>query len=223
MLPVMSHVLEDKALPRASGSARRRDLLALAGAIGYATAGFGYRTWVHHRRTGDSGWAGFRGMQPAQQAAKVLIGAGAAGTMAGPALAVARPRPTNGSAAPALTIGSVLFATGFAVTMKAQTDLGASWRIGVDPQEQTDLITDGCFARVRNPIFTGMLLAATGIATLTPNKPTIAGAVALAAGIVLQVRHVEEPYLRRIHGRTYAAYEARTGRFLPRLGGRCTG
>jgi protein-S-isoprenylcysteine O-methyltransferase Ste14 len=39
--------------------------------------------------------------------------------------------------------------------------MGASWRIGVDPSERTDLVTGGAFALVRNPIFSAMLL--TGI------------------------------------------------------------
>ena len=38
------------------------------------------------------------------------------------------------------------------------------------------------------------------------------------AGIQLQVREVEEPYLRRVHGHTYRDYTTRVGRFLPWLG-----
>jgi protein-S-isoprenylcysteine O-methyltransferase Ste14 len=34
----------------------------------------------------------------------------------------------------------------------------------------------------------------------------------------VQVRLVEEPYLRRVHGCAYETYAARTGRFLPRIG-----
>lgn len=37
-------------------------------------------------------------------------------------------------------------------------------------------------------------------------------------GIGVQVRLVEEPYLRRTHGVAYTDYAARVGRFLPRLG-----
>jgi protein-S-isoprenylcysteine O-methyltransferase Ste14 len=36
---------------------------------------------------------------------------------------------------------------------------GASWRIGVDPDERTTLVTSGPFAIARNPIFTAMAAA----------------------------------------------------------------
>ena len=42
----------------------------------------------------------------------------------------------------------------------------------------------------------------------------------LVAAVQLQVRVVEEPYLRRVHGRVYRGYAARVGRFVPGLGRR---
>ena len=42
--------------------------------------------------------------------------------------------------------------------------------------------------------------------------------VALVAAVQLQVRVVEEPYLRAVHGAAYDAYAARAGRFLPGIG-----
>ena len=115
--------------------------------------------------------------------------------------------------------GLVLAAVGIVLTFWAQLAMGASWRIGVDPAERTALVTSGPFAVVRNPIFSTMALTALG---LTVMAPTVAGLVALAIMVValeLQVRGVEEPYLRTVHGAAFAAYAARTGRFVPRLGG----
>jgi hypothetical protein len=81
----------------------------------------------------------------------------------------------------------------------------------------------------------GPLLAVTGVVTAHP--PTgvqvvgvqvvgvgvaLAGSAAtpaaLVAAVQLQVRAVEEPHLRATHGDAYAAYAARTGRFVPRIG-----
>lgn len=104
------------------------------------------------------------------------------------------------------------------LTTKAQVDLRESWRIGLDPSERTELVTDGLFALVRNPIFSGMLVFAVGSALAVPSSLAIVGAMAVAVGLELQVRGVEEPYLRQIHGTVYAAYAERVGRFVPRLG-----
>ena len=90
--------------------------------------------------------------------------------------------------------------------------------MGVDPGEQTRLVTGGPFALVRNPIYAGMIPFFAGIALLVPNPVTIAGAVLLVVALELQTRRVEEPYLRKVHGASYADYRARVGRFLPGLG-----
>jgi protein-S-isoprenylcysteine O-methyltransferase Ste14 len=113
--------------------------------------------------------------------------------------------------------GLVLATAGILLTFWAQLAMGASWRIGVDPEERTALVTSGPFAVVRNPIFSTMVPTALG---LTLMAPTVAGLVALVALVValeVQVRGVEEPYLRRVHGAAFDAYAARTGRFAPRL------
>ena len=98
--------------------------------------------------------------------------------------------------------------------------MGSSWRIGVDPAESTALVTQGPFAWVRNPIFSGMLPTSLGLALMVPSWLAIVGFVALAIALQLQVRVVEEPHLRRVHSDSYARYEARVGRFVPGLGRR---
>jgi protein-S-isoprenylcysteine O-methyltransferase Ste14 len=113
--------------------------------------------------------------------------------------------------------GLIVAVLGIGLTFWAQLAMGASWRIGVDPAEQTALVTAGPFAVVRNPIFSTMALTALG---LTLMAPTIGGLIALAtlvAALELQVRRVEEPHLVVLHGPAFAAYAARTGRFVPRL------
>jgi protein-S-isoprenylcysteine O-methyltransferase Ste14 len=94
----------------------------------------------------------------------------------------------------------------------------SSFRIGVDDAEQTELITDGPFAVVRNPIYSAMLPAVLGLVLLTGNAGGIAGFALLVVALELQTRLVEEPYLLRVHGQAYASYAARVGRFLPGAG-----
>jgi protein-S-isoprenylcysteine O-methyltransferase Ste14 len=90
--------------------------------------------------------------------------------------------------------------------------------VGVDPSERTALRTDGPFRFVRNPIFTWMIATAAGLALLVPNVAGLAALVTLVVGMQIQVRLVEEPYLLRTHGGSYASWAAHTGRFLPGVG-----
>lgn len=115
-------------------------------------------------------------------------------------------------------IGVVVAIGGTALTFAAQMSMGTEWRIGVDTDERTSLVTGGAFTIVRNPIFSAMLVAATGLTLMVPNPISIGGLAVLAVAIEMQVRAVEEPHLRRLHGPAYATYEGRVGRFVPRLG-----
>ena len=112
----------------------------------------------------------------------------------------------------------MLALAGFGLAVVAQQTMGRSWRIGVDPEERTDLITHGVFAYVRNPIFTAMIAAQAGTTLLAPTWLASSGSSLLMAGVELQVRRVEEPYLLAAHGAAYADYSAGTGRFLPLIG-----
>jgi protein-S-isoprenylcysteine O-methyltransferase Ste14 len=113
--------------------------------------------------------------------------------------------------------GVVVFAAGCWVTLLAQSAMGSSWRIGVDPTERTELITAGPFGWARNPIFTGMVTAAIGLALLAPTLLTVAAVAMLVAAVEIQVRSVEEPYLRgAIPG--WQSYANHVGRFVPGLG-----
>ncbi len=113
-------------------------------------------------------------------------------------------------------IGVVTAGLGVGLTFLAQMHMGTEWRIGIDTGERTGLVTAGAFGLVRNPIFSAMIVAATGLALMVPNPISIAGLVLLVVAIELQVRFVEEPHLRRLHGKGYLGYCSRVGRFVPR-------
>jgi protein-S-isoprenylcysteine O-methyltransferase Ste14 len=108
-------------------------------------------------------------------------------------------------------------AAGIAV-FAAQLGMGESWRIGVKDEERTDLVTSGWFSLVRNPIYAAMIAGWTGLALMVPTWLGIAAIAVVFAGLELQVRAVEEPYLIRTHGEDFRRYAARVGRFLPRVG-----
>ncbi|WP_448611520.1 methyltransferase family protein [Geodermatophilus sp. URMC 60] len=179
---------------------------------------FGVRSLLQYRRTGSTGFRGISGTpaEPEWWGGVLFVVAMAAG-LAGPLLAVLGVTPVDPPAALQVA-GLVVALAGFAATLAGQTGMGASWRIGVDRAERTDLVTTGVFAHVRNPIFTAMVTAQAGAVLLVPTWISATALVALIAAVQLQVRTAEEPYLLAAHGDAYAAYAARTGRFVPGIG-----
>lgn len=194
--------------------------VALALFIVFALVGFGIRTAVHLRRTGDSGFRGLSGSpgSPEWWAGRLFSVAILTAFLAPVAgLVGLSPLPLLDHTA-VQAVGALLAAAGIVGTFVTQMDLGESWRIGVDEAERTELVTAGTFARVRNPIFTATLTTAGGIALLVPNVVALVGWALLMVAIQLQVRVVEEPYLRRQHGSRYEQYLRTAGRFMPRVG-----
>lgn len=179
---------------------------------------FGWRSWLQLRRTGHSGFHGVAGSpREAGWWGGVLFGAAIVLGLAGPLLAVTGTVAADGPTW-AQAVGLVLALTGFLATLAGQSGMGASWRIGVDASERTELVTGGVFAHVRNPIFSAMVLAQTGLLLMVPSWITAVAVISLVIAVQLQVRAVEEPYLRAVHGDPYTAYTARAGRFLPGVG-----
>jgi protein-S-isoprenylcysteine O-methyltransferase Ste14 len=173
----------------------------------------GIRSWIHVRQTGRGP---FRSGPAGNGVAAVVLFAGP--YVAGSILDLTGTLD-RASTAPWLgPAGIVLTAAGVVATMWAQLAMGASWRIGVDAEERTDLVTTGPYARVRNPIYTAMFAFGLGQVLLVPNVLTAVGFVATIAVIEVVVRRIEEPHLLSMHGDRVREWMAGTGRFLPGLG-----
>ena len=192
--------------------------LALFGV--YLLIAFGLRTWLQVRATGDTGFRGISGRpgSPEWWAGVLFVVALVAGLM-GPVTGLLGLEAMAFLNTAALAwSGLVLTVIGIGLTFATQVGMGTNWRIGVAQDDHTNLVTDGAFAYVRNPIFTAMALTGLGLVLMVPNTVAIGGLVMLVVALELQVRVVEEPYLRREHGPAYEAYASTTGRFLPGLG-----
>jgi len=83
-----------------------------------------------------------------------------------------------------------------------------------EPNPALGLLRTGVYARVRHPMYTGLLLSAFGLAIVAQKPLAIAAAVALTVFFNLKARE-EERRLRRCYP-DYADYQRATGRFLPR-------
>jgi protein-S-isoprenylcysteine O-methyltransferase Ste14 len=81
-----------------------------------------------------------------------------------------------------------------------------SWRIGIDREIKTELITHGLFRFSRNPIFLGMTISLIGFFFVVPT--VIVFAFLLIGSILMQIQiRLEEEYLLKQHGEIYQAYK----------------
>lgn len=110
--------------------------------------------------------------------------------------------------------GLALLLTGFAITSYVHHYMGADWRSGVDDESDTNLLTDGPFSRIRNPMFIGVMLAQIGFFL---SLPSVFSLICLIFGIVavLAQARFEERELARRFGTAYLAYLAVTPAWLP--------
>ena len=95
--------------------------------------------------------------------------------------------------------------------------MGKNWRMAINPDEQTDLVTTGLYARVRHPIYALSILLMLCTLAVAPIWPVAAMAV-IHIGLMITKAHNEERFLARRHGAPYLRYLQRTGRFVPRRG-----
>jgi protein-S-isoprenylcysteine O-methyltransferase Ste14 len=185
----------------------------------WALLAFGWRTVVQYRRTGDSGLRMSAEPMTPKWWAKIAFVVAIVVGFAAPVAAVAGLGNISVLDAGWLhVVGIIVTVVGIVLTVVAQFAMGNSWRIGVDNDERTNLVTGGVFSLVRNPIFTSMLVTSLGLMMTIPNVLSVAGVVVLIGALEVQVRFVEEPYLVAAQGDGYRAYARRVGRFAPCLG-----
>ncbi len=181
---------------------------------------FVVRSWVQKRDTGDSGirpGAFASDASILERVAYLLLIVALAGAVGAPIAAMAGLEPLWDNET-ARAVGVVVAITGIGLTYAAQVGMGSEWRIGIDRTEVTGLVTSGVFGLVRNPIFTAMMFTAVGFMVMVPNVIAVVALACLVVAIEMQVRFVEEPHLRLLHGAVYEQYAAEVGRFLPLIG-----
>jgi protein-S-isoprenylcysteine O-methyltransferase Ste14 len=110
-------------------------------------------------------------------------------------------------------VGWALLAVSLLFLLVAQAQMGNSWRIGIDENNGTELVSTGLFSFSRNPIFLSMRINLIGLFLVLPNAVTLA---LVAVGEVLmqvQVR-LEEAHLHSLHGAKYMEYRSIVRRWL---------
>lgn len=195
--------------------------VALAVYVIWTVVTFVGKSVAMKRRTGFSGFHGMSEDEgPVARFAGLLIIVGSIGALVAPVLELV------GAIGPFDLldsgwigwVGLVLALAGAVISLAAQAAMGESWRIGVEPGEQTELVTDGLFRWSRNPFFGAVYVFALGLFLMVPNPVSLVAGLCLFLGFEIQVRVVEEPNLRAVFGERYEVYGRRVGRFLPWVG-----
>jgi len=113
-------------------------------------------------------------------------------------------------------LGAAIMLAGIGLTLWARVHLGANWSGTVTVKVNHGLIRTGPYARVRHPIYTGILLAAVGTALLQRQISGLLGVALVFAGFWVKLKR-EEQFMTETFGAQYESYSRHTGALLPRL------
>jgi protein-S-isoprenylcysteine O-methyltransferase Ste14 len=115
-----------------------------------------------------------------------------------------------------LALGIALIVLGYTGTLWCYSIMGNAWRIGIDQNEKTSLVTEGPFRIVRHPIYLFQIVILLGVLLLLPTALSLL--ILIIHFVCVSVKALdEESHLLRIHGEQYRNYLSRTGRLFPRL------
>ncbi len=124
-----------------------------------------------------------------------------------------RPLAESAPAAWAGAIGALLCLTG---TIACWRKMGRSWRMGIDPAEHNDFVSDGPFAFLRHPIYAlSQIMMVSSLLALP--TPLLIGAGAVHIGLLHWEARREEKQMERLHEDAYRRYRSRVGGFFPKL------
>ncbi len=116
-------------------------------------------------------------------------------------------------------LGIALSVTGGFLYSRAAQTLGRQMTPAIQVRQDHQLIRTGPYRYIRHPVYTAIILTATG-GTLFFLSAPLALLTLVLLGLAVYRARLEETLLAspEAFGATYREYMARTGRFLPRLG-----
>lgn len=193
-------------------------LPAIAG-VAIIMLGVAWRIPWHRRMYGSSAIVVFHAAEWRERIPEIVIGTLVL-VLAGEIIAWALWPQSLSSLAivrPQAALGSLAMLPGLGLVLRAQSDLGASWRVGIDPTARPGLITHGLYRFSRNPIYLGMFVVVGGFVLMIPTVVSVLVLIGIVLGARGQVQR-EERYLAETYGSAFVSYTQRVGRFLPWLG-----
>jgi protein-S-isoprenylcysteine O-methyltransferase Ste14 len=113
-------------------------------------------------------------------------------------------------------IGTLILALGLGFSVWARVYLGRNWSATVTVKEDHELIRGGPYARVRHPIYTGLLLGFIGTAIVRGEWRGVLAVVIAFAALWRKLR-LEERWMSETFGEQYRLYRERTAALIPYL------
>lgn len=112
-------------------------------------------------------------------------------------------------------LGALLTVAGVAFAIWARRHIAENWSAQVTIRKEHELIRTGPYARIRHPIYTGLLLALAGTAIVIGEYRAIAAFVVILVGFTYKAKR-EESLLAREFGPAFDEHRRHTGFFLLR-------
>jgi protein-S-isoprenylcysteine O-methyltransferase Ste14 len=117
---------------------------------------------------------------------------------------------------PGTAIGAALTLAGLAFSVAARVRLGRNWSGTVTLKQDHQLVTDGPYALVRHPIYTGLLAAVAGSAIAIDAWRALLATGLVAIAFARKMR-LEEQWMREAFGAAYDDYRRRVPALVPGL------
>ncbi len=111
-------------------------------------------------------------------------------------------------------VGILLGMMGDIIFIISVLTMKESWRAGVSHEEKTDLITDGIYQISRNPAFLGFDLVYIGMCIMFFNLALIVISLLAIIMFHLQIKYVEEPFLKQEFTEQYLQYYQQVNRYI---------
>ncbi len=110
-------------------------------------------------------------------------------------------------------IGMGLFLTGLGLAVWARVYLGRNWGTPMSEKVDAELVTTGPYRYIRNPIYSGIILAAIGTAVAVSWYWVVA--VVFIGAYFIYSATVEEHIMERLFPNDYPAYRRSTKMLIP--------
>jgi protein-S-isoprenylcysteine O-methyltransferase Ste14 len=112
-------------------------------------------------------------------------------------------------------LGLLLTALGLGLTVWARVHLGVNWSVSVAHKHEHQLVRTGPYARVRHPIYSGLVLAFLGALVARGDLGALLACALGTLSLVMKLRR-EEHWMREVFGEAYSEYGADVPALFPR-------